>query len=121
MKKGYKAIYRINDDIFAEGSIFMYDSKTIEGIFAFDYMHIYEYSNNSFCFLKTLSYFVQNKILMQEKKQYEFYSSKQIFNSSGTYFFFNKTDKVLSLEIKEEITDPEDINILLMNIAKIRA
>lgn len=121
MIKGYKAIYRIDNDIFAEGSIFMYDSKTIEGIFAFDYMHIYEYSNNSFCFLKTLSYYTKNHVRMEETRLYEFYSSKQIFDSSGTYFFFNKSDKVLSLEIKEEITDPEDINILLMNIAKIRA
>lgn len=119
--KGYKAIYRIDNDIFAEGSIIMYDNKTIEGIFAFDYMHIYEYGKNSFCFLKTLSYFVQTKVLMQEKKQYKFYSSKQTFNPSGTYFFFNNSNIVLSLEIKEEITDQDDIKILLMDIAKNRS
>lgn len=121
MRKGYKAIYRIDDDIFAEGSIFMYDDKTIEGKFALDYMYIYEYGNNSFCFLKALSFFKQGPLIMQEVKNYEFYASKQTFSSPGKYFFFNKSDKVLSLEIKEEITDPEDINILLMDIEKIRA
>lgn len=121
MIKGYKAIYRIDDDIFAEGSIVMYDSKTIEGIFALDYMYIYEYDENSFCFLKTLSYYTKNHVRMEETRLYEFYASKQTFSSPGKYFFFNKSDKVLSLEIKEEITDPEDINILLMDIEKIRA
>lgn len=121
MIKGYKAIYRIYSDIFAEGSIVMYDSKTIEGIFALDYMYIYEYDENSFCFLKALSYYIENNVRMEETKINEFYASKQTFSPPGKYFFFNSSDRVLSLEIKEEITDPEDINILLMDIAKIRA
>lgn len=120
MIKVYKAKYR-TDTIYAEGYIAMYDNKTIEGIFALDYMHIYEYSNNSFCFLKTVSYFTQNKLLMREVKPYEFYASKQIFNPPGKYFFFNGSNKDLSLEINEEITDIEDIKIILMDIAKIRA
>ncbi len=120
MIKAYKSIYR-TDNIYAEGSIVMYDNKTIEGRFALDYMHIYEYDNHSFCFLKTLSYYTQNKVLMQEVKPYEFYSSKQIFCPFETYFFFDNSSNVLSLEINEEITDSDDIKIILMDIAKVRA
>lgn len=121
MRKAYRAIYRIDDIIYAEGYVVMYDNKTIEEIFALDYMHIYEYGNNSFCFLKTLSYFSQNQLLMQKIKPYEFYSSKQIFNLPGKYLFFNSSNDSFSLEINEEITDPEDISMILMDIAKLRA
>lgn len=71
MIKVYNAIYR-TDTIYAEGYIVMYDDKTIEGIFALDYMYIYEYNGHLLCFLKTLSYFNQNKVLMQEKKYMNF-------------------------------------------------
>lgn len=120
MIKVYKAIYR-TDTIYAEGCIALYDDNSIEGIFASDYMYIYEYDNNFVCFLKELSYYVQNNIPMYHMKFNEFYASKQIFNPPGKYFFFNGSNKDLSLEINEEITDIEDIIIILMDIAKIRA
>ncbi|MCI8362216.1 MAG: hypothetical protein HFJ41_03645 [Clostridia bacterium] len=119
MIKVYRAIYR-TDTIYAEGYIVMYDDITMEGVFALDYIYIYEYGNNSFCFLKTLSYFTQDQLLMRAIKPYEFYASKQIFSPPGKYFFFNNSDDVLSLEINEEITDPEDITMILMDIAKVR-
>lgn len=37
-----------------------------------------------------------------------------------TYFFFNNSGGELALEIREEITDPEDITLISMNISKIR-
>lgn len=120
MTKVYNAIYRTNS-IYAEGYIAIYDDNSIEGIFALDYMHIYEYGNNSFCFIKTYSYYTQNDILMEEKKLHEFYSSKQTFLPPGTYFFFNNSGNILSLEINEEVTDLEDSKLILMDIATVRS
>lgn len=120
MKKVYKAIYR-TETIYAEGYIVQYDDNSIEGIFASDYMYIYEYDNNFVCFIKELSYYIENGILMYHLKFREFYASKQIFSPPGKYFFFNHSDDVLSLEINEEITDPEDATMILMDISKIRA
>ena len=121
MLKVYNAIYRIDDIIYAEGYIVMYDDKNIEGIFALDYIYIYAYDKNLICFLKALSHYSQNNVIMQESKTYEFYSSNQVFRPFEKYFFFNNSDNVLSLEIKNEVLDIEYIKIILMDIARIRA
>lgn len=123
MLKVYNAIYRIDDIIYAEGYIVMYDDKNIEGIFALDYIYIYiyAYDKNLICFLKALSHYSQNNVIMQESKTYEFYSSNQVFRQFEKYFFFNNSDNVLSLEIKKEVLDIEYIKIILMDIARIRA
>ncbi len=120
MIKVYNAVYRIYDFIKADGYIAIYDDNTIEGIFALDYIHIYEYDKNSICFLKTLSYYTKNKVLIPESKLYEFYSSKQLFSPFETYYFFNNSGSKFSLEINEEVLDSEDIKIVLIDIASKR-
>lgn len=120
MTKVYNAIYRTNN-IYAEGYIAIYDDNSIEGIFALDYMHIYEYDKHSYCFIKTASYYTQNQVVMEVPELYVFYSSKQIFYPSRTYFFFNDLSNTLSLEINEEITDLEECTMILMDIATVRS
>lgn len=119
MKKVYKAIYR-TETIYAEGYIVQYDDNSIEGIFASDYMYIYEYDNNFVCFLKELSYYAENGIPMYDLKFREFYASKQIIRSYETYLFFNNSGGGLSLEINEEIVDLEHAKFVLIDIAKAR-
>lgn len=120
MVKVYKALYR-TDWIYAEGFIVFYDDKTVEGLFASDYMYIYEYNRNIVVFLKTLSFYRQNGLRMKEINLYEFFSHKQDLIPFNTYLFFNSSNFELSLEIKEEICDIEEIKIILMDLSKVRA
>lgn len=117
--KAYNAIYR-TETIYADGYIVQYDDNSMEGIFSLDYMFIYECDSNFICHLKDLLFFTQSGIIFQQKKLHEFYASKQIIRPFETYFFFNNSGGELSLEIKEEITDPEDITLISMNISKVR-
>lgn len=120
MEKVYKALYK-TDWIYADGFIVIHPDKTIEGIFALDYMYIYESEKNDIVFLKTLDYYRVDELIMQDIGIYEFYSSKQIFYPYNVYFFFDSSDNGLFLEIKEEITDANQIQDILLEISQSKA
>lgn len=128
MKKVYKALYK-TEWIYSDGYVIVYPDNTLEGVFALDYMYIYNDNNKHTAFLKTLSFYVFNGMLMYDLKNYEFYSLyKQIFYPFNSYLFSGvKTYEdgtcsitVLSLELKEEIFDVEQIQHIITFISEIR-
>lgn len=129
MKKVYRAIYK-TEYIYANGYVVVESDNSIEGIFALDYIYIYNEKEKNTLFLKALSYYLQDEVLCCEIHLYEFYSSQNFtFTPFNTYIFFTPCDNGdgtygitgLSLELQEEIFDEEEIKEILLSIMKVKA
>lgn len=125
MKKVYRAIYK-TDYIYAEGFLVFQEDHTIEGIFATDYMYIYNLDRNTYLFLRSL-YFESfsepnNGYYNFQRHNEEYISSRKALSSNSICVFFNpNNNNNILLQIQEEILDSEEIKCILLDIVNIKS
>lgn len=124
MKKVYSAIYK-TDSVYAEGFLVFQEDHTIEGIFATDYMYIYNLDRNTYLFLRSLCL---EKLSNPSNNPYsiklyneEYISSRKALSSNSICVFFNSNNNNILLQIQEEILDSEEIKCILLDIVNIKS
>ena len=116
MEKVFNAIYK-TDDVYAQGYIIFSDSYSeIEGLFALDYIFIYNDNKNTLLNLK--SCFWDHGL----KYNFDEFSSSPVQIAHNTsYFFFNNSNSGLYLEIKDEVLNVSEIQDVFQLLHLVRS
>lgn len=129
MKHAYKASYK-TDFIYADGYIITNEDNTIEGVFAYDYVYIYEHNGESVFFLKTKDPCFDGIFFAYDTRLYEFATSpiKNIKPNTSYSFYcagFSKDNSVdnfaeVTLNVQDELLNVLEINEILSSITCLR-
>lgn len=121
MEKVFYATYK-TDNIFAEGFVVFSELYSeIEGVFALDYMYLYQFENYSFLNLKTFSLDKgTNYSYKFNHNFYEFFNSKQDISPNSSYVFFDNTNSALYLDILDEVLNVFTIQDVMQTLYMLR-
>ena len=129
MKQAYRASYK-TDCIYADGYIIKNEDNTIEGVFAYDYVYIYEHNGESVFFLKTKDPCVDGDFIGCDSRFYEFATSPiKDIQPNTSYLFYcagfpedNSIDNFtgVSLNVQDELLDSLEIKEILSYITCVR-
>lgn len=115
MIRVFNATY-LTDNVYADGYIIFNDIyKEIDGVFALDYIFIYNFNNHTFLNIKSCDF--NNGI---KYSFYEYFSNLLNIQQNNIYFFSSMSDKILQLEIKDEVIDLSLIQQVLQTLSYIK-
>lgn len=115
MIRVFNATYS-TDNVYAEGYIiFNGICKEIDGVFALDYIYIYNFNNHTFLNIKSCDF--DNGI---KYSFYEYFSNLLNIQPNNIYYFSSISDKIVQLEIMDEVIDLSLVQQVLQTLSYIK-